>query len=34
MKIIDEKGRLFGKVNLIDLAVVLVIDAVLDAQDD
>ena len=25
MKIIDEKGRLFGKVNLIDLAVVLVI---------
>ncbi len=25
MKIIDEKGRLFGKLNLIDLAVVLVI---------
>lgn len=25
MKIMDEKGRLFGKVNLIDLAVVLVI---------
>ena len=25
MKIIDEKGRLFGKVNLIDLAVILVI---------
>ena len=25
MKIIDEKGRLFGKVNLIDLAVVLIL---------
>lgn len=25
MKLIDEKGRLFGKVNLIDLAVILVI---------
>ena len=25
MKIIDEKGRLFGKVNLLDLVIVLVI---------
>ena len=31
MKLIDEKGRLFGKVNLIDLLVVLLIVAVLAA---
>jgi hypothetical protein len=31
MKIIDEKGRLFGKVNLIDLAVVVVLVAVIAA---
>ena len=31
MKIIDEKGRLFGKINLIDLLVVLLIVAVLAA---
>ena len=31
MKLIDEKGRLFGKINLIDLLVVLLIVAVLAA---
>ena len=31
MKLIDEKGRLFGKINLIDLLVVLLIIAVLAA---
>lgn len=31
MKIIDEKGRLFGKLNLIDLAVILVLVAVVAA---
>ena len=31
MKLIDEKGRLFGKLNLIDLLVVLLIAAVLAA---
>ena len=25
MKVIDEKGRLFGKLNLIDLAVVVIV---------
>ena len=28
MKLVDEKGRLFGKLNLIDLAVILVVVAV------
>ena len=27
MKLIDEKGRLFGKVNLIDLCIVLIVIA-------
>ena len=31
MKLVDEKGRLFGKINLIDLLVVLLIVAVLAA---
>ena len=31
MKLIDEKGRLFGKINLIDLLVVLLIVAVIAA---
>ena len=31
MKLIDEKGRLFGKINLIDLLVMLLIVAVLAA---
>ena len=31
MKLIDEKGRLFGKINLIDLLVVLLIVAVIVA---
>ena len=31
MKLIDEKGRLFGKINLIDLLVVILIVAVIAA---
>lgn len=31
MKVLDEKGRLFGKINLIDFAVVLVLAAVIAA---
>ena len=31
MKLIDEKGRLFGKVNLIDLLVVILLVAVVAA---
>ncbi len=31
MKIIDEKGRLFGKINLIDLLVIVLVVAVVAA---
>ena len=31
MKIIDEKGRLFGKINLIDLLVIVLVIAIISA---
>ena len=31
MKIIDEKGRLFGKINLIDLLVIVLVIAIIAA---